>query len=231
MLFDILDRLIPTIIVFMLLKGILSVLFGKKRRSQETDELPDDYYEDEAQNEYDYEPPEEYRQPTPAEIFERKMRDKESAKEEKEHNGIGGNVVHDGTRIIYDGAVEKDGSAVLYDGDYEADGSSVLRDGTREKDGSLVRGDRPIIADYKPVHGDNCQLPHEKGNLYREYINKYPDISSASLEKVSAPLQVQSIDNKKKPRKRFKHAALVNGVIMEQILGKPRALKPYGEED
>lgn len=231
MLFDILDNIVPVVILFMMFRGILTTILGKKERRPETDKLPDDYYDNDSKYEYDDEPPQEYRQPTPAEIFERKMRDKESAKEEKEHNGIGGSIVHDGTGTIYDGAVEKDGSSVRYDSDFEADGSSVLRDGPKERDGSLVRSDKPIINDYKPVHSDDCQIPHEKGNLYREYINKYAGAGCASLDKTSAPLHVQTADNKKKQRKRFKHAALVNGVIMEQILGKPRAFKPYGEED
>lgn len=231
MLFDILDNIVPVVIVFMLFRGILTTILGKKKRGPEPDELPDDYYEDGSQYEYDDEPLQENRQPTPAEIFERKMREKDSAKNENEHNGIGGAIVHDGKRIIYDGAVEKDGSSVRYDRDFEADGSSVLRDGPREKDGSLVRADKPIINDYKPVHSDDCQIPHEKGNLYREYLDKYSGASNISFNKTAAPLQVQAVDNKKKQRKRFKHAALVNGVIMEQILGKPRAFKPYGEED
>lgn len=231
MLFDILDNIVPVVIIFMLFRGILTTILGKKERRPESDKLPDDYYDNDSKYEYDDEPPQEYRQLTPAEIFERKMRDKESAKEEKEHNGIGGTIVHDGTGTIYDGAVEKDGSSVRYDSDFEADGSSVLRDGPKERDGSLVRSDKPIINDYKPVHSDDCQIPHEKGNLYREYINKYAGAGSSSLDKATASLQVQSIGTKKKPRKRFKHAALVNGVIMEQILGKPRAFKPYGEED
>lgn len=231
MLFDILDNIVPIVIVFMLFRGILTTILGKKKRGPETDELPDDYYDDGSQYEYDDEPPQENRQPTPAEIFERKMREKDSAKTENDHNGIGGAIVHDGRKIIYDGAVEKDGSSVRYDSDFEADGSSVLRDGPKERDGSLVRSDKPIINDHKPVHSDDCRIPHEKGNLYREYINKYAGAGSSSLDKTSAPLHVQVADNKKKQRKRFKHAALVNGVIMEQILGKPRAFKPYGEED
>lgn len=32
-----------------------------------------------------------------------------------------------------------------------------------------------------------------------------------------------------KKRVKLKHAALVNGIIMAEVLGKPRALNPYEE--
>lgn len=251
MLFDILDKLIPTVIVFVLIRGILTTILGKNKRRQEPmDEYPDgsteyDYgYEDEE----NYTPaPSPAKRPTPAEIFEEKMREKEAAKQRTEHNGIGGAIVHDGSRILRDGAIEKDGSSVFYDGEQESDGSVILKDRVMEKDGSTIRygndvvrdadrendgsvvfGDKTIIPDYKPMHSDDCRLPHERGRVYREPVGSYGNIGNVSLNQSSAPLQVEGA---KKRRRRFKHASLVNGVIMEEILGKPRALKPYGEED
>ena len=32
------------------------------------------------------------------------------------------------------------------------------------------------------------------------------------------------------PKKKLAHPKLVQGLIMEQILSKPRSLKPYGDE-
>ena len=251
MLFDILDKIIPVVIIFMIFRGILTTIFGKKRRRQEpTEEYPQesaDYdYDYDCEDEVEYEP-NPTRKPTPAEMFEQKMRDKEASSNQKKHNGIGGPIVHDGTGILRDAAVEKDGSGILYDGGTESDGitvlkdssmekdgstirygNDVLRDAAREKDGSIILGDKVIVPDYKPVHGDDCHIEHEKGRVYREPIGKYGDIGSVSLSRSSAPLQVEGAQKK---RKRFKHASLVNGVIMEEILGKPRALKPYGEGD
>ena len=46
-MFDLLDNLVPMVILFMLLRGILDVLFGKKKRRPhgqgEGEELPPDY--------------------------------------------------------------------------------------------------------------------------------------------------------------------------------------------
>ena len=239
MLFDLFDKIIPAAIIFMLLRGILSILLGKKKRSQEPEEYPEDAAE------YDYD--EEYKEysehhteaPTPADIFEQKMRDKENAKQSSEKNGIGGDIVYDGDRVLRDNDIEKDGSTVRYgnnvltDGSIEKDGSTVrygntvLRDSSVEKDGSIVYGDRPILSDYKPVHVESCQIKHERDNVYREYE---PEKNTIPVGYSAAAGQYSS-EAEKKPRKRFKNKELVQGIILGEVLGKPRALKPYGEED
>lgn len=242
MLFDILDNIIPIVIIFMLFRGILSVIFGKKNRSKESG----DNYPEDAQYDYDYEDDAEYspepstsKMPTPADIFEQKMRDKEAAKQSAGNGGIGGDIVYDGDRVLRDNDVEKDGSTVRYgnsvlkDGAVEKDGSTVrygntvLRDSSIEKDGSIVYEDRPILADYKPVHGDNCQVRHERGNVYREYE---PQKDMVAESRGLAENKYGS-NAEKKTRKRLKNTELVRGIILGEVLGKPRALKPYGEED
>ena len=71
------------------------------------------------------------------------------------------------------------------------------------------------------VHTDNCELKHEKAKIYTEpaFMAEEP-VSSA---KTFSTLQAA-------PKKRLKHPKLVQGLIMEQILDKPRALKPYSDE-
>lgn len=241
MLFDILDNIIPILIIFMLFRGILSVIFGKRNRGQQSE----DNYPEDMQGDYDYEDEIEYspkpdtsKKPTPADIFEQKMRDKENAKQSAEYGGIGDDIVYDGDRVLRDNDVEKDGSTVRYgndvltDGVVEKDGSTVrygntvLRDSSIEKDGSIVYGDRPIIADYKPVHVENCQIKHERGNVYHEYEPQKNTVAGSSL---ADKKYVSSTE--KKTRKRFKNTELVRGIILGEVLGKPRAIKPYGEED
>lgn len=55
-MFDILDNLVPMVIMFMLLRGILDMLLGKKRRRRpdsEGEELPPDYESEAPQPDYD----------------------------------------------------------------------------------------------------------------------------------------------------------------------------------
>lgn len=239
MLFDLLDRFIPIVIIFMLLRGILSVVLGKKRRRRESEEYPEDSaeydYEDEADADAEY----HTEGSTPADIFEQKMRDKEKAQQAQEQKGIGGGIVYDGDRVLRDSKVEKDGSTVRYgdnvlkDGNVERDGSTVrygntvLRDASVEKDGSIVYGDRPVQPKYKPVHVENCQLQHERGNVYREY-EPQKDI----MGKGCVPKDSQSVSKQVQSKKRrFKNTELVRGIVLGEVLGKPRALKPYGKED
>ena len=71
------------------------------------------------------------------------------------------------------------------------------------------------------VHTDNCEIAHDKGKLYTEpaFMAEEP-VSSGN------PLTV--IEDA--PKKKLAHPKLVQGLIMEQILSKPRSLKPYGDE-
>ena len=71
------------------------------------------------------------------------------------------------------------------------------------------------------VHTDNCELSHEKAKIYTEpaFMAEEPVASGKSFESLQPA-----------PKKRLKHPKLVQGLIMEQILDKPRALKPYSDE-
>ena len=71
------------------------------------------------------------------------------------------------------------------------------------------------------VHTDNCEIAHDKGKLYTE-----PAFMAEESVSSGKPLTV--IEDA--PKKKLAHPKLVQGLIMEQILSKPRSLKPYGDE-
>ena len=71
------------------------------------------------------------------------------------------------------------------------------------------------------VHTDNCEIAHDKGKLYTE-----PAFMAEEPVSSGKPLGV--IEDA--PKKKLAHPKLVQGLIMEQILSKPRSLKPYGDE-
>ena len=71
------------------------------------------------------------------------------------------------------------------------------------------------------VHTDNCEIAHDKGKLYTE-----PAFMAEEPVSSGKPLTV--IEDA--PKKKLAHPKLVQGLIMEQILSKPRCLKPYGDE-
>ena len=71
------------------------------------------------------------------------------------------------------------------------------------------------------VHTDNCEITHDKGKLYTE-----PAFMAEEPVSSGKPLTV--IEDT--PKKKLAHPKLVQGLIMEQILSKPRSLKSYGDE-
>ena len=71
------------------------------------------------------------------------------------------------------------------------------------------------------VHTDNCEIVHDKGKLYTE-----PAFMAEEPVSSGKPLTVIE----EAPKKKLAHPKLVQGLIMEQILSKPRSLKPYGDE-
>ena len=71
------------------------------------------------------------------------------------------------------------------------------------------------------VHTDNCEIVHDKGKLYTE-----PAFMEEEAVGNGKPITV--IEDA--PKKKLAHPKLVQGLIMEQILSRPRSLKPYGDE-
>lgn len=71
------------------------------------------------------------------------------------------------------------------------------------------------------VHTDNCQIEHEKAKLYTE--PQFMEEAPVNNDKDFAMPKAAT-------KKKLAHPKLVQGLIMEQILDKPRSLKPYGDE-
>ena len=208
-MFDILDNLVPMIIMFMLLRGILDVLLGKKKRRPEDaeQELPPDY-DAKPTEQPDYqatpEPQHETKgKPDLAAEFERRLK-KRTLEQSQQGNS------QERQRVYVDKGqqrVRQDKQRVHYDGEehHEAKGR---------------------------VHRDNEALKHDKSKLYRDPKGDYSyneELFNKQAAAFSARLAQQELQAK--PKLKLKHAALVNGFIMAQVLDKPRSLKPYGTEE
>ena len=208
-MFDLLDNLVPMVIMFMLLRGILDVLLGKKKRRPEDaeQELPPDY-DAKPTEQPDYqatpEPQHETKgKPDLAAEFERRLK-----KRTLEQSQQGTSQKRQ--RVYVDKGqqrVRQDKQRVHYDGEehHEAKGR---------------------------VHRDNEALKHDKSKLYRDPKGDYSyneELFNKQAAAFSARLAQQELQAK--PKVKLKHAALVNGFIMAQVLDKPRSLKPYGTEE
>lgn len=96
----------------------------------------------------------------------------------------------------------------------------VVHDGTR------VRRD-----DGSRVHRDGEALVHDRGKVYYDPRGDY-SYDEAKMNAAAAAFNAhyaQQAQPAPKKRVKLKHAALVNGIIMAEVLGKPRALSPYEE--
>lgn len=96
----------------------------------------------------------------------------------------------------------------------------VVHDGTR------VRRD-----DGSRVHRENEALVHDRGKVYYDPRGDY-SYDEAKMNAAAAAFNAhyaQQAQPAPKKRVKLKHAALVNGIIMAEVLGKPRALNPYEE--
>ena len=96
----------------------------------------------------------------------------------------------------------------------------VVHDGTR------VRRD-----DGSRVHRDGEPLVHDRGKVYYDPRGDY-NYDEAKMNAAAAAFNAhyaQQAQPAPKKRVKLKHAALVNGIIMAEVLGKPRALNPYEE--
>ena len=134
--------------------------------------------------------------------FERRLKKTtEAAQVRKRQNSREGGVVHDGTRVRRD------------------DGSRVHRDGEAMHDHT------------GRIHRENAALVHDKGKVYYDPRGDY-SYDEAKMNAAAAAFNAhyaQQAQPAPKKRVKLKHAALVNGIIMAEVLGKPRALNPYEE--
>ncbi len=158
------------------------------------------------QQELPQEQPQETAEPTqakPKDIaaeFERRLKKTtEEAQARKRQSSQG--VVHDGTRVRRD------------------DGSRVHRDG------------EALYEHTGRIHRENEALVHDKGKVYYDPRGDY-SYDEAKMNAAAAAFNAhyaQQAQPAPKKRVKLKHAALVNGIIMAEVLGKPRALNPYEE--
>lgn len=160
------------------------------------------------QRELPQEQPQETAEPTqdkPKDIaaeFERRLKKTtEEAQARQRQNSREGGVVHDGTRV-------------------------------RRDDGSRVHRDGETLHDHTGrIHRENEALVHDKGKVYYDPRGDY-SYDEAKMNAAVAAFNAhyaQQAQPAPKKRVKLKHAALVNGIIMAEVLGKPRALNPYEE--
>ena len=110
----------------------------------------------------------------------------------------------------------------------------VVHDGTRVRrdDDSGVHRDGEAMHDHTGrIHRENEALVHDKCRVYYDPRGDY-SYDEAKMNAAAAafnPHYAQQAQPAPKKRVKLKHAALVNGIIMAEVLGKPRALNPYEE--
>lgn len=110
----------------------------------------------------------------------------------------------------------------------------VVHDGTRVRrdDGSRVHRDGEALHDHTGrIHRENEALVHDKGKVYYDPRGDY-SYDEAKMNAAAAAFNAhyaQQAQPAAKKRVKLKHAVLVNGIIMAEVLGKPHALNPYEE--
>lgn len=111
--------------------------------------------------------------------------------------------------------------------------SGVVHDGTRVRrdDGSRVHRDGEALHDHTGrIHRENEALVHDRGKVYYDPRGDY-SYDEAKMNAAAAAFNARYAQAQPAAKKRvkLKHTALVNGIIMAEVLGKPRALNPYEE--
>lgn len=111
--------------------------------------------------------------------------------------------------------------------------SGVVHDGTRVRrdDGSRVHRDGEALHEHTGrIHRENEALVHDRGKVYYDPRGDY-SYDEAKMNAAAAAFNARYAQAQPAAKKRvkLKHAALVNSIIMAEVLGKPRALNPYEE--
>ena len=109
----------------------------------------------------------------------------------------------------------------------------VVHDGTRVRrdDDSRVHRDGEAMHDHTGrIHRENEDLVHDRGKVYYDPCGDYSyDEAKMNASAEAFNARYAQAQPAAKKRVKLKHAALVNGIIMAEVLGKPRALNPYEE--
>lgn len=191
--------LIPLLFVLVMLANVFLDRRNRRRRRQQ--ELPQEQPQETAEPTQ----AEQQTQAKPKDLaaeFERRLKKTtEEAQARKRQSSREGGVVHDGTRV-------------------------------RRDDGSRVHRDGEALHDHTGrIHRENEAIVHDKGKVYYDPRGDY-SYDEAKMNAAAAAFNAhyaQQAQPAPKKRVKLKHAALVNGIIMAEVLGKPRALKPYEE--
>ena len=179
---------------------LVNVFLDRRNRRRRQRELPPEQPQEQQPTQA-----EQQTQAKPKDIaaeFERRLKKTtEEAQARKRQSSREGGVVHDGTRV-------------------------------RRDDGSRVHRDGEALHDHTGrIHRENEALVHDKGKVYYDPRGDY-SYDEAKMNAAAAAFNAryaQQAQPAPKKRVKLKHAALVNGIIMAEVLGKPRALNPYEE--
>lgn len=179
---------------------LANVFLDRRNRRRRQQELPPEQPQETAEPTQ----AEQQTQAKPKDIaaeFERRLKKTtEEAQARKRQSSREGGVVHDGTRV-------------------------------RRDDGSRVHRDGEALHDHTGrIHRENEALVHDKGKVYYDPRGDY-SYDEAKMNAAAAAFNARYAQAQPAAKKRvkLKHAALVNGIIMAEVLGKPRALNPYEE--
>lgn len=180
---------------------LANVFLDRRNRRRRQQELPQEQPQETAEPTQ----AEQQTQTKPKDLaaeFERRLKKTtEEAQARKSQNSREGGVVHDGTRV-------------------------------RRYDDSRVHRDGEAMHDHTGrIHRENEALVHDKGKVYYDPRSDY-SYDEAKMNAAAAAFNAhyaQQAQPAAKKRVKLKHAALVNGIIMVEVLGKPRALNPYEE--
>lgn len=180
---------------------LANVFLDRRNRRRRQQELPPEQPQETAEPTQ----AEQQTQAKPKDIaaeFERRLKKTtEEAQARQRQNSREGGVVHDGTRV-------------------------------RRDDDSRVHRDGEALHDHTGrIHRENEALVHDKGKVYYDPRGDY-SYDEAKMNAAAAAFNAhyaQQAQPAPKKRVKLKHAALVNGIIMAEVLGKPRALNPYEE--
>ena len=99
------------------------------------------------------------------------------------------------------------------------------------REGGVVHDGTRVMRDSDSrIHRENEALVHDKGKVYYDPRGDYSyDEAKMNAAAEAFNARYAQAQPAAKKRVKLKHAALVNGIIMAEVLGKPRALNPYEE--
>lgn len=246
-MFDLLDKLVPMVIFFMLFRGILDMLLGKKKRRSEGDtDWPEPQDEDDEQEQRQPEPQQDLpseRRPQAeqgrdlAAEFERRLKktktnaEDENPKQERQRIYVDKEQTAKSDRI---NPAREDKQRVHTDNEAEHDTRGRVRrdsEAHRRQSGHVHTDNEPEHDAKGRVRRDGAFKRPRNSKLYRDPLGDYSyDEEKFNAEVAAFSARYGQSEQLARPKLKLKHAALVNGYIMAQVLDKPRALKPYGEE-